>query len=63
MGEIPARLTEIDTAKTIICMCHSGIRSAQVAQFLVAQGYSKAINLTGGIHAWSELVNSSIAKY
>ena len=32
MGEIPARLAEIDNRKTIICMCRSGGRSAQVAE-------------------------------
>ena len=63
MGEIPGRLEEIDASKTIICMCRSGGRSAQVAEFLLAQGYAKAVNLTGGIHAWSDLVDSSIPKY
>ncbi len=62
MGEIPARLAEIDKTKTIICMCRSGGRSAQVADFLARQGYDKVFNLTGGIHAWSDLVDSSIPK-
>ena len=62
MGEIPARLAEIDNKKTIICMCRSGGRSAQVADFLARQGYTKVFNLTGGIHAWSDLVDSSIPK-
>jgi rhodanese-related sulfurtransferase len=63
MGEIPARLAEIDTSKTIICMCHGGMRSAQVAGFLTAQGYEHAIDLTGGIHAWSQLVDTDIPTY
>jgi len=63
MGEIPARLTEIDAAKKIICLCRSGGRSAQVAEFLLAQGFSDVVNLTGGTHAWSDLVDSSIPKY
>ena len=62
MGEIPARLAEIDNKKTIICMCRSGGRSAQVADFLARQGYTRVFNLTGGIHAWSDLVDSSIPK-
>ena len=63
MGEIPGRLGEIDASKTIICLCRSGGRSAQVAEFLLAQGCAKAVNLTGGIHAWSDQVDSSIPKY
>jgi rhodanese-related sulfurtransferase len=63
MGEIPGRLGELDASKTIICLCRSGGRSAQVAEFLLAQGYAKAVNLTGGIHAWSDQVDSNIPKY
>jgi rhodanese-related sulfurtransferase len=63
MGETPARLAELDADKTIICMCHHGGRSAQVAAFLAAQGYTQALNLAGGINAWSDLVDPSIPRY
>ena len=63
MAETPARLAELDADKTIICMCHHGGRSAQVAAFLAAQGYMRVLNLAGGINAWSELVDPSIPLY
>jgi rhodanese-related sulfurtransferase len=63
MGEIPTRLAELDPDKTIICMCHGGMRSAQVAGFLAAQGYAKVINLAGGINAWSQLVDPEVPTY
>jgi rhodanese-related sulfurtransferase len=63
MGDIPARLAELDADKTIICMCHGGMRSAQVAGFLAAQGYENVINLTGGIHAWSQQVDPAVPTY
>ena len=63
MGEIPARLAEIDATKTILCMCHGGGRSAQVAGFLADKGYERAVNLSGGIHAWSHLVDNTIPVY
>ena len=63
MGEIPARLDEIDRAKTIICLCHLGGRSAQVAAFLEAQGYADVINLAGGTEAWSTSVDTSVPRY
>ena len=63
MGEIPNRLDEVDRTKTIICMCHAGGRSAQVTHFLAGQGYGKAVNLAGGIQAWSERVDSNIPTY
>jgi len=63
MNEIPARLAEIDKTKTIICLCHSGGRSAQVAAFLEHRGYPSVINLLGGIHGWSLEVDERIPTY
>jgi len=62
MGQIPDRLTEIDQSKTIIVMCHSGGRSAQVASYLDSLDY-RTCNLTGGITAWSDDVDTSVAQY
>jgi rhodanese-related sulfurtransferase len=63
MGEIPARLDEIDRSKTVICLCHLGGRSAQVGVFLEAQGYADVINLAGGTEAWSTSVDTSVPRY
>jgi len=62
MAEIPARMAEIDRNKTIICMCHIGGRSAQVAAFLAAQGYADVYNLTGGIEAWAQDVDPGVIR-
>ena len=62
MGEVPTRLEEIPQDRTIICMCHLGGRSAQVAGFLETQGYQDALNLTGGIEAWARDVDPGIIK-
>lgn len=63
MALVPARLAEMDTDSTIVVMCHSGVRSASVAGFLVARGYTAVMNLTGGIDAWAREVDSSIPRY
>ena len=63
MGNIPERLDELDREKTIICLCKSGGRSAQVGHYLVQQGFEKVVNLTGGINAWSEQVDESVPLY
>jgi rhodanese-related sulfurtransferase len=63
MGEIPGRIDELDRDKTIICLCKSGGRSAQVGHFLLDQGFNKVANLAGGINAWSEDVDSTIPLY
>lgn len=63
MHEIPARLAEMDPQQAIVCICHHGMRSMQVATFLQRHGYSDLYNLTGGMHAWSLQVDSSIPTY
>ena len=63
MGEVPARCAEIDPDKTVIVMCHLGGRSAQVAAYLVSRGYERVFNLTGGIDAWSQSVDSEVPRY
>ena len=63
MNTIPARQQELDPEATIVCICHHGARSAQVAGFLERQGFAKVINLTGGVHAWALQVDPSMATY
>ena len=63
MGEIPARLAELDPAQPVVCICHHGMRSAQVVAFLERQGFDLAYNLSGGTDAWSEQVDTSLPRY
>jgi rhodanese-related sulfurtransferase len=63
MGQIPARLEEIDPERTVVCYCHHGMRSMQVALFLERNGARNVYNLAGGIDAWARRVDSSCATY
>ena len=63
MREIPARMNEIPRDKPLVVMCHHGGRSERVAQFLEANGYENAINLTGGIDAWSTSIDPAVPRY
>lgn len=63
MGEIPSRLAELDRDRHIVCMCHGGMRSRRVAEFLAANGYERVFNLSGGIDAWSQQVDPGIPRY
>ena len=44
-------------------MCHHGSRSAQVAQWLARNGFTRVHNLAGGIDAWSRLVDPAVPRY
>jgi rhodanese-related sulfurtransferase len=63
MREIPARIGELPRDKPIVCMCHHGARSEHVARFLAANGYDDALNLDGGIDAWSVSVDPAVSRY
>jgi rhodanese-related sulfurtransferase len=63
MMEIPSRIREIDKECPVAVICHSGGRSGRVADFLSQQGFSKVANIVGGIDAWTQEVDNTIARY
>jgi rhodanese-related sulfurtransferase len=63
MQQIPARLGELDASRPVVCVCHHGMRSAQVGLFLLRNGFAEVFNLSGGIDAWSALVDPSVPRY
>ena len=63
MGHIPSRLAEIDRSQPVVCLCHHGMRSAQVVAFLMRHGGGDVYNLTGGIDAWSAEVDPTVPRY
>ena len=63
MGEIPLHLAELPQERPIVVMCHHGSRSANVTHFLNANGFPNAVNLDGGIDAWSLEIDPAVARY
>ena len=63
MGDVPARLHELDPEVELIIVCHHGIRSAQVAMYLAHNGFENVANLSGGIDQWSLTVDASTPRY
>ena len=63
MGQIQARLAEIDDEREVVAICHHGGRSLQIAMYLEKNGFSRVHNLAGGIDAWSRTVDASVPLY
>jgi rhodanese-related sulfurtransferase len=63
MQTVPDRLAELNPDEEIVCICHHGMRSMQVALFLEHHGFGKVINLAGGIDAVSRTVYPHIPVY
>jgi len=54
LGQIPQRLSEIPTDKTVVAVCRSGNRSNQATIFLRQQGFDNVHNMQGGMNAWAQ---------
>ncbi len=63
LGELPKRVSELDSSREIVAHCRSGKRSADAVEFLKQAGFHKIWNLKGGILAWSDEVDPSVPKY
>jgi rhodanese-related sulfurtransferase len=63
MSEFAGRIQELSPSQPIACLCHHGGRSQQVASYLVNNGYTQVANVAGGIHAWADELDNSMARY
>ena len=63
MRSVPARYLGLDRSQPIACLCHHGVRSAQVAHFLTNHGFDQVVNIHGGISAWSQQRDPSVPMY
>ena len=61
MGEVADRLGELERGREVVVLCRSGRRSLQVANFLQQNGF-QAVNLAGGILAWSRELEKRLPK-
>jgi rhodanese-related sulfurtransferase len=57
------RYNELPKEQPIACLCHHGARSYQAAIFLKAQGFENVVNISGGIDAWSTLLDPHVPRY
>ena len=63
MGEIVNRIDELPNDEEIVVICHHGVRSMQVAMYLIHNGFEKVINLSGGVDGWAKEVDRDMPLY
>lgn len=63
MRELGARIDEVARDRPVVCVCHHGRRSLQVAHYLANNGFGPIYNLTGGIDAWAREVDPGCPSY
>ena len=47
----------------ILVLCHHGVRSASVTEWMRAQGWTNVFSVRGGISEYARVVDGSIGKY
>jgi len=63
MAEVPSRLGELPVDRPLVVMCHHGMRSLRVVNFLRGNGFDNAVNLDGGIDAWAAAIEPAVGRY
>jgi len=63
MSEPEKLISELNANDEIIAICHHGMRSFQVCNYLENNGFNKVLNLDGGIDSWAKTIDTDIAQY
>ncbi len=63
LGELPARLAELQGDAPVVAVCHTGRRSLDAARFLRSRGFADARSLNGGVALWAEEVDPEMPRY
>jgi hydroxyacylglutathione hydrolase len=54
LGQLAARVAELDPSRPVAIICQSGSRSQSAAALLGQQGFKKAYNVLGGTGEWQQ---------
>jgi rhodanese-related sulfurtransferase len=63
MGQITPQLEQLQTTSEIVVICHHGIRSQQVINFLQQHSVAALVNLDGGVDAWARAIDPAMPVY
>jgi adenylyltransferase/sulfurtransferase len=63
LGELETHMSELPRTGPLILQCHSGGRSEHAVRILQEAGFENAMNLVGGIEAWSVEIDPAVPRY
>jgi len=63
LGELPARLADLDKNLAYVVTCHKGGRGRRACALLREAGFEHVENLEGGIDAWAQRIDRSMTRY
>ena len=63
MRQIPNALNDFDPDQEIVVICHHGIRSRAVANYLAQHDFTNVINLSAGVDGWAKQIDPEMPIY
>lgn len=66
MNTVPQRLQHLESEAedaTLVVLCHHGMRSLNVVNWLRNQGIENCQSMAGGIEAWSHEIDPKVPRY
>jgi sulfur-carrier protein adenylyltransferase/sulfurtransferase len=63
MAQLPARMSELDSAEDTILICKNGARSAHAVKMLQEAGFARVWNVAGGFLDWADRIDPKFPKY
>jgi rhodanese-related sulfurtransferase len=63
LSTLPGRIDALPRDNPLVVLCHHGMRSERAVQWLRANGFANAINLSGGIDAWARRIDPEMRTY
>lgn len=63
LSTLPGAVHRLDPQQEYALLCHHGMRSEMAANWLAQHGFTRLINIDGGIDAWSEEVEPTLPRY
>ena len=63
MRQIPETMDQLPRDKHLLVLCHAGMRSRRVTEYLRACGFTAVSNIAGGIDAWARELAPDMRRY
>lgn len=63
LSELPSLAAQMDRERETVFICHHGMRSQQLADFLESSGFTRIMNLDGGVDAWARSIDPDMPQY
>jgi rhodanese-related sulfurtransferase len=63
LRDLPGAIDDLPRDRDLVIVCHHGARSFHAAAWLAQAGFARVKNLRGGLAAWAQEIDPTMARY